>query len=162
MIDQRTKRMAKRLLTSLAMILLVAAAVQSKGKEPPHEILSISLGMTRAEVHARLQKIGRLEMEERKRQEVWGLKQDAYFSHLLIGFDSDFKVRYLTAVARPKGRRMRYSDLADLKLAKERRLLRNFQYEWQVPARDNVPAYVVMARGTNSKYLTTYSLKSVN
>jgi hypothetical protein len=154
--------MAKRLLTSLSMILLIAAATQSKGKGPPHEILSISLGMTRADVHARLQKIGHLEKEERKRQEVWGLKQNAYFSHLLIGFDSDFKVRYLTAVARPNGRRMRYSELADLKLAKERRLLRNFQYEWQVPARGNLPAYIVMARGTHPQYLTTYSLKSAN
>jgi hypothetical protein len=154
--------MAKRLLTSLSMILLVAAAIQGKGKGPPHEILSISLGMTRADVRARLQKIGHLEKEERKRQEVWGLNQNAYFSHLLIGFDSDFKVRYLTAVARPNGRRMRYSDLADLKLAKERRLLRNFQYEWQVPARGNLPAYIVIARGTHPQYLTTYSLKSVN
>jgi hypothetical protein len=154
--------MAKRLLTSLSMILLIAAAIQGKGKGPPHEILRISLGMTRADVHARLQKIGHLEKEERKRQEVWGLKQNAYFSHLLIGFDSDFKVRYLTAVARPNGRRMRYSDLADLKLAKQKRLLQNFQYEWQVPARGNLPAYVVMARGTDPRYLTTYSLKSVN
>lgn len=144
------------------MVLLIAAAIQGKGKALPHEILSISLGMTRSDVHARLQKIGHLEKEERKRQEVWRLKQNAFFSHLLIGFDSDFKVRYLTAVARPNGRRLRYSDLGDLKLAKEMRLLRNVQYEWQVPASGNLPAYIVMARGTHPQYLTTYSLKSVD
>ena len=65
-------------------------------------------------------------------------------------------------MARPNGRRMRYSDLADLKLAKQMRLLQNVQYEWQVPARGKAPGYVVMARGTDPRYLTTYSLKSVN
>ena len=43
--------------------------------------------------------IGTLEKEDRKRQEVWAVK-DSRISHLLVGYEADNRVRYVTALAR--------------------------------------------------------------
>jgi hypothetical protein len=80
--------------------------------------MGIRLDMTQEEAHARLKKIGSMEKEERKRQEVWAIN-DPRVSHLLVGFDPSLRVRYVTAIARAIGLRIRYDDVGDVKTAQQ-------------------------------------------
>jgi hypothetical protein len=120
--------------------------------------------MSREAVRRRLEKIGRLEKEERKQQEVWRLRRDPHYSHLIIGFNKDYtQVRYLTATAREDGgRRVRYSDVLDLKSARQTGSANNYRYTQEVAARGNQPGYVVSARGTDATYLTYYSIEKID
>src|SRR5687767_5286169 len=106
-----------RLLNPCLVLLLTlgVSAIVFAGTPQP-EIMGISLGMSRADARSRLQSFGTLERETRKRQEVWAIK-DARVSHLLVGYDPDLRVRYVTAIARAGGPRIRYEDVADLKSA---------------------------------------------
>lgn len=146
----------------LVFLLMISTNVPGAGKQPKAEILGISLGMDVKAAHSRLQKIGRLEKEERKQQEVWFLKDDPNFAYLIIGFDSDYKkVRYVTVKARDAGRGVRYSDVLDIKRAREIKAANNLEYVQQVTAQGDRPAYLVIARGTDPKYLRYYSIKKV-
>ena len=65
-------------------------------KEQQPEIMGLALGMSRQEAHDRLKSRGKLEKEERKRQEVWTVA-DARVSHLLSDSAVDSgKTRKLT------------------------------------------------------------------
>lgn len=156
-----TKKLAATVFALGLSALLVVIAAQSKTKEPPRDILGIRIGMSADDAHKRLEKLGRLDREERKRQEVWVLADDPRFSHLLLGFDQDGGVRYVTALARD-ARQVRYSDVLDTKRAKVTSGVRNYHYTWEVAARDRRPAYQVMAQGSDPDYLSSYSLKKLN
>ncbi len=152
----------KRVVTaSLLLLAVLSAAATAVAKEPSPEIMGIRLGMSRDTAHTRLQAIGSLEKEERKRQEVWLLK-DPRISHLLVGFDPDFRVRYVTAIARPGGPHIRYEEVADVKRAQRVNNQGNYKFTWEVPARRGQPAYLVMAHGRDPQYLETYSIKRVD
>ena len=139
------------------MICIVAAAAV----KPRPQIMGVALGMTRDAARARLQSLGKLEREERKRQEVWALK-DARISHLLVGYDNDYRVRYVTAVARADGPRIRYDEVADLKSAERANTQGNLKFTWQIPARHGHFAYTIIARGRDPQYLESYSVKKLS
>ena len=123
--------------------------------------MGISLGMSRDDARARLQSLGTLEKEARKRQEVWALK-DQRISHLLVGYTTDFRVRYVTALARAGGPRIRYDEIADIKTAQRTNTQGNYKFTWQVPARSGEPAYLLIAHGRDPQYLDSYSVKKVD
>ena len=104
----------------LLFLLLTAGMGVAAGREtgPRRDIFGLRLDMTKEDAHSRLQKIGTLQREERKRQEVWEVR-DPYFSHVIIGFDKQSRIRFVTAVAREGGQRMRYTDVANLKKARQ-------------------------------------------
>ena len=71
--------------------------------------------MSREEAHARLQKMGKLEKEERRQQEVWRLDGDPSYTHLMVAYDKEHaSVRYVTAVANEQGRRVSYAEVMNL------------------------------------------------
>jgi hypothetical protein len=125
------------------------------------EIMGVSLDMSRAEVQAHLKSIGQLEKEDRKRQEVWALK-DARVSHLLVGYDADYRVRYVTAIARADGPRIRYQEIADLKTARRLSNQNNYRFTWEVEARSGHSGYFVIAHGRDPQYLESYSVKKLD
>jgi hypothetical protein len=122
--------------------------------------MGISLDMSRDAARARLQAIGNLEKEERKRQEVWAVK-DGRISHLLVGYDADNRVRYVTALARTDGPRIRYQEIADLKSAQQSHVQGNHKFTWEVAARRGHVAYLLIARGHDPQYLDSYSVKKL-
>lgn len=150
----------KRLL-NLSLIVLLGVSASVIAATPRPEIMGISLGMTRADARARLQSLGTLERETRKRQEIWAIK-DARISHLLVGYDPDLRVRYVTAIARGAGSRIRYEDVADLKGAQRLENQGNYKLTWQVGARSGHPAYVLIAHGRDPRYLESYSVKTID
>lgn len=121
--------------------------------------------MSQAEAEKRLKKIAVFERDERKRQQIWKLKEDEYFSHLIVGYDEKDTIRFVTAVAREdeKAKKMEYEDVGDLKTAAQAGdpKIKNFHYRWSLPATKDAPAAEVSVRGRDDNHLTTYSLKRV-
>jgi hypothetical protein len=142
----------------LSLVLGVAASVAATTAKP--EIMGISLGMSRADARARLQSLGKLERETRKRQEVWTIK-DARISHLLVGYDPEMRVRYVTALARSDGPRIRYDEVADLKNAERAQNQGNDKLTWQIRARSGHSTYLLIAHGHDPQYLESYSIKKL-
>lgn len=152
----------KRIVFLLLLELIALPAMASvAGKSPSPEVLGIRLSMSQKEAHARMKRKGSLEKEERKRQEVWALS-DRRVSHLIVGFDPDYRVRYLTAIARTGGPRIRYSEVGDLKTAEQRSNQGNYRFTWKVAPRRGHPAYIVVAHGRDPLYLNSYSVKRLD
>jgi hypothetical protein len=130
--------------------------------ELPRQILGIQLNITKDEAHKRLEKVGSFVREE-EGQEVWQVRDES-FSHLIVGFDKEEKVRYVTAVAREdkEAKRMEYTKIGDLKKARQAGdpKIKNFNYQWDVPAGKEHPHMLVLAIGRDPRFLTTFSLKN--
>src|SRR5436190_15545103 len=135
----------KRVLSVCLLLAISEVASAASGKLRP-EIMGIALGMSRDDAQARLKSIGTLEKEERNRQEVWALR-DPRISHLLVGYDEEFRVRYVTAIARQGGPRIRYQEVADLKHAQRMQNQGAHKFTWEVAARRGQFGYVMIARG---------------
>lgn len=145
-----------RLITLCILLAVGAFAVEAKGRP---EILGIALGTSREAAQAKLKTIGRLEKQERKRQEVWAVN-DPRVSHILVGYDPEYRVRYITAIARTGGPRIRYQEVVDLKHAQ--RLDYQGNYKFTLEARRGQFAYVTIAHGRDPQYLDSYSVKRVD
>jgi len=148
-------------LTSLLLLLVIGTLVSAAPARPRPEIMGISLDMTRDDARARLKSIGSLEKEDRKRQEVWAVK-DSRISHLLVGYDADYRVRYVTAIARTDGPRIHYQEVADLKSAQRTVVQGNHKFIWEIEARRGHFAYILIARGHDPKFLDSYSVKKAD
>jgi len=146
----------KRLL-SLSLLLVISILVSAATARPRPEILGISLDMKRDRALARLKSIGSLEKDAGKRQEVWTVK-DSRISHLLVGYDMDDRVRYVTAIARTDGPRIRYHEVADLKSAQRSETPGNHKFTWEIE-RPHGESFILIARGHDAQYLDSYSVK---
>ena len=113
--------------TTVALALLVSCATASHGRTS--DILGIRLGMTHEAVRSVLASTGTFERQERKRQEIWSVR-DPRFNSLILGFDEEGKVRFVTAVADPAGTPVRYADVGDLAEATHREAGLNHTYTW--------------------------------
>ena len=150
-------QMTRIIAFSLVALAVFAGAAQAKVKP---EILGISLEMRREAAQARLKALGELQKDDRKRQEVWAIK-DPRISHLLIGYDDENRVRYVTAIARTDGPRIRYQEIADLKVAQRGVNQGNYRFTWEIPERRGQLAFVVIALGRDPNFLESYSIKKV-
>ena len=139
-------------------MLVISILGSAAPARPRPEIMGISLDMKRDDVRARLQSIGSLEKEARKRQEVWAVK-DARISHLLVGYDAEYHVRYVTAIARTDGPRIRYQDVADVKSAQRSDTPGNHKFTWEIEGQRGRSAFILIARGHDPEYLDSYSVK---
>ena len=148
-------------LTCISLLLVIGVLVSAAPARPRPEIMGISLEMNRDNARARLKSIGSLEKEDRKRQEVWAVK-DSRISHLLVGYDADNRVRYVTAIARTDGPKIRYQEIADLKSAKSSHTSGNHKFTWEIEERRGKEAFILIARGHDPKYLDSYSVKKAD
>ena len=152
----------KVLFASILPFLLCAASLIAK--EPARDVLGIQLTMSREQALQRLGEIGDFVRHERKRQEVWTVRNEA-FSHVIVGFDQKEMIRYVTAVARTdqEARRLPYSSVGSLEEAKQAGdvAIKNFNYQWQVPAAAGAPPMMAIARGRDPEFLDTLTLKRV-
>ena len=149
-----------RRIVQLGLVLLVASAASTAQAKVKPEIMGISLEMNRDAAQARLRALGQLEKEDRRRQEVWAIK-DPRISHLLVGYDADNRVRYVTAIARTDGPRIRYHEIAALASAQRTNNQGNYRFTWEIPERRGQFAFVVIAHGRDPNFLDSYSIKKV-
>ena len=130
--------------------------------ETKSDVLGLQLGMNKEAAHKILQKIGKLEKTESKQQEVWALNADRSFSYIIIAFDREYtEVRFITAKAREKGKRVRYRDVLDLKKARQAGTNNNNNYIQEMPGRADKPGYKIIARGQDPIYLTYFSIERI-
>lgn len=148
-------------------LLLVVLVLQNRAlaQIPERQILGIRLRMTEEVAHERLKVIGTLVRKEEKRQEVWKINNDPSFSHLIVGFSQDNQLRYVTAVAREDAdaKRVPYDRIGDLKRARQAGdpKISSFNYQWDLGADKDNPHTSVIAIGRDPKFLSTYTLKSL-
>jgi len=147
-------------LSVIVCLLLISSAAAVQARVKP-EIMGVALDMSHEMAQSRLKAIGQLEKEDRKRQEVWAIK-DPRISHLLVGYDADYRVRYVTAIARTNGPRMRYQEVADLRSAQRLNNQGNYRFTWEIPERRGQFAFVVIAHGRDPNFLDSYSVKRIS
>ena len=150
------------IVTVLCVLIIAPACSRTKDTRTMPEILGIRLGATKGEAHSRLEEMGRLEREERKQQEVWALSDHPGYSHLIVSYDRESKgVRFVTAVAKEDGQRVRYSDVIDTAKASRAAAGGNVTYTLDNPGEGERPGYVVRAIGTDPEFLKYYSIKLI-
>src|SRR6266550_4794308 len=147
-------------LISLLLLLLVSGAQAAPAKSA-REVFGLRLGMTEEAVHKRMRRIATQQKEEREEeeggeQEVWVLKKDLRYNYLLTKFSSEHRLILITVVAHPS--RVRYSDLGETKDATVASDGINYSYKWKIPAQGKESAVLLIARGSNAEFLTSYSL----
>lgn len=153
---------ASKLGILIVLILAVNQCAVKKASELPRDILGISVGMNKDSAETRLKEIAKLTRLEKKQQEIWTLKSDPRFGHLVVGYDKENKIRYVTAFAKPKdGTPVRPDEIGNLSEAKHESVQSSYSYVWEAPARDDKPAYVVTVRGSQPERLSQFSLSTV-
>jgi hypothetical protein len=91
--------------------------------------------------------------KESEEQGTWTLRRGPWV-YVALGLQ-DERVAWVTAFARPEGRRVRYRDIGSLD---ECQRTGAYFFIWRVPAQGSRPAYKVIARGTDSLYVGSVSL----
>ena len=155
--------MNRFLLASLLSLAWASTGV-SAGEEVQRQILGIHFKLAKDDVHKRLNEIGSFVRAERKGQEIWQVR-DPSFSHLIVAFAKDGKLRFVTAVAREdtEAKRVPYGEIGNLDKARQAGdpSIKNFNYEWDLPSQDGSPRLQINARGRDPEFLTTYSVKKM-
>jgi hypothetical protein len=152
--------MRKPLLIIL-LLSLMTTANQAAPTKASREVFGLRLGMSEEAVHKRMRKIATQKKEEREEeegseQEVWILKKDARYNYLLTKFSREHRLILVTVVAQPG--RVRYSDLGETKDATVATDGINYSYKWKIPGQGKESAVLLIERGSNAEFLTSYSL----
>lgn len=130
------------LAAALLLLLVSCATSVPASRTPLSDILGVTLGMPGDTVRTTLAATGKFERQERKRQEIWTVR-DPRFSSLIIGYDENRNVRFVTAVADPAGVPVTYGDVVDIAAAEHREAGENHTYTW----RTGDPRYFIIAIG---------------
>jgi hypothetical protein len=149
--------MKTRTVSIISSLLFLLAAASAHAARPPREILGVSVGMPYEQSQEKLEKSGRLAggpLGPLGGKQVWVL-EDRRYSTLVVRYNKDQRVEWITAFARVEGPPIRYRDIGNLEKA---RLQGQYFYSWNQPAAGNRPATVVRAAGTDPERLTSLSL----
>lgn len=156
----------KNLIASVVMILLFVSSAFPAAKDPAPGILGVKLGAKEKDVRKLLQKIAKQQKEEKKEEEeeggeeeIWILTKNSNYESLIVGFDRNHLVRYVTVFAGKSSNKIPYSDIGNLKTARFESNPGNYRYTWDVSAKGKKSRYLVIARGTDPKFLSSYSIK---
>jgi hypothetical protein len=153
--------MKRKLFPVGLLLFLISSGAQAAPGKPSREALGLRLGMSEEAVHKRMRRIATQQKEEREEeeggeQEVWVLKKDSRYNYLLTKFSREHSLILITVVAHPG--RVRYSDLGETKDATVATDGINYSYKWKIPAQGKERAVLLIARGSNAEFLTSYSL----
>lgn len=141
----------------LAFLVLSLTAL-AVGKQPAPQILGLRLGMSYNRAHTRLIEIGQFKSEDES-QQVWKLSYDKHYQYLIIGFDRDRTVRYITVLARPDGQPVNYADVGNLADAARSGGEGNLRYTWKANDKKGRFEYLAIAKGKDHRYLNRYAIK---
>ncbi|HYI11736.1 MAG TPA: hypothetical protein VEK57_21945 [Thermoanaerobaculia bacterium] len=131
------------LAAALAALLVSCASTAPSSRAPLTDIAGVRLDMPRDTVRTTLAETAKFEREERKRQEIWTLRNDPRYASLIIGYSPEWNVRYVTAVARPDGEAVRAADVLDLAVAEDRAAGATHTYTWAT----GTPKYYIIGIG---------------
>jgi hypothetical protein len=141
----------------LAFLVLTLSAL-AVGKRPAPQILGLRLGMSYTAAHTRLNEIGQFKSED-EGQQVWTLRHDKHYQYLIVGFDGDRMVRYVTVIARPDGQPVNYADVGNLAEATRSGGVGNLRYTWKANDKKGGFEYLAIAKGKDHRHLNRYAVK---
>jgi hypothetical protein len=141
----------------LAFLVLTLSAL-AVGKRPAPQILGLRLGMSYTQAHTRLNEIGQFKSED-EGQQVWTLRHDKHYQYLIVGFDRDRMVRYVTVIARPDGQPVNYADVGNLAEATRSGGVGNLRYTWKANDKKGGFEYLAIAKGKDHRHLNRYAVK---
>jgi hypothetical protein len=118
------------LAATAAALLLSCVSTAPVSRAPLTDIAGVRLDMPRDTVRSTLAATATFEREERKRQEIWTLRNDPRYASLIIGYTPEWDVRFVTAVAKPGGEPVRAGDVLDLAAAEDRAAGTTHTYTW--------------------------------
>ena len=162
-IEMRHRGIIVAVLFFLLSMMPQCASNPTSAKELPQDILGISVGMNKEDAQKRLEEIAEFESEGRKTGQLWRMKNDPHFKHIAVGYDADNRVRFVTAFVdkATAKERIRFTDVGDLKQAKQEIVAQHRRYIWEVPSIDGKPAYFVNIYGDEPEFVSHYSLSKV-
>lgn len=154
--------MRRLLIPYLVLLFIAGSSARALAWNPPRDILGVRLGMNEDAVRARLKKIAKQQKEEREEeeggeQEVWIFNKHPRFNYLLVRFDDQHRLIFITLVMNQPSR-FRYDELGELKDAQAATDGRNYTYTWKMASANGRSGYAVVARGSDPQYLNSYSL----
>jgi hypothetical protein len=144
--------------TACLALLVLGLSSFAFGKQPAPEILGLRLGMSYSRAHVRLNEIGRFKSED-EGQQVWTLSHDKRYQYLIIGFDHNRNVRYVTVLARPDGQPVSYGDVGNLAEATRSGGEGNLRFTWKANDKKGRFEYLAIAKGKDHRYLNRYAVK---
>ena len=155
-----TKKMSQKKINRAALLAFLALSltVSAAGKQPAPQILGLRLGMAYERAHARLNEIGQFKSED-EGQQVWTLRNDKHYQYLIIGFDRERTVRYVTVIACPDGHPVSYADVGNLADATRTGGAGNLRYTWKANDKKGGFDYLAIAKGKDQRYLNRYAVK---
>jgi hypothetical protein len=155
--------MSARIVLSIVLLVITFNVVESSPRVPslPQTFFGLRLGVDEEVAHERLKRIATQQKEEKEEaeggeQEVWILKRDKRFNYLIARFDREHRLVLLTVVAHPQ--RVKYAEVANLKLATKATDGINYSYKWKIEPGRNARQFTINARGNSPKFLNSYSV----
>src|SRR6266850_3128391 len=142
----------------LSLAALAAQNVSAPAKIPAPEILGVRLATPYAAAHAQLAKLGQLKKED-EGQEVWALLGDEHYQFLIVGFDAERKVRYVTAIADAGGTPVRFEDIGEVSSATRTGQPGNLTFTWKADDPKTKLEYLAIAKGKDAQRLSSLSVK---
>lgn len=136
------------------LIPVLIAQASAEVERPADHLLGIRLGMSQPEVTKILSTMGHPNPTLRGIKEGWELT-DARWGHLVVRYDEDLRVRWVTLLSRPESTPIRFSDVGDVIQAERRGY---YTFTWRQPPEGDRPGYTVTARGTDPEFLSSLSL----
>jgi hypothetical protein len=140
------------------VFLVLSLTASAVGKQPAPEILGLRLGMSYSRAYAHLNEIGQFKSED-EGQQVWTLSHDKHYQYVIIGFDRDRNVRYVTVLARPDGKPVNYADVGNLADATRSGAEGNLRYTWKANDKKGHFEYLAIAKGQDARHLNRYAVK---
>jgi hypothetical protein len=148
----------------IVILLMMTQCTGRTAPNLPRDILGISVGMSKAGAQQRLEEIATLESGGRKVGQFWKLKNDPHFSSVAVDYDKEDRIRFITAFVEKTTtkQKIRFTEVGDLTKAKAEIVEPHYRYIWEVPAKGDIPSYIVNIYGDNPEFVETYSLAKIN
>jgi hypothetical protein len=141
---------------ALILIVLMCSAMPAAAKRAPVDLLGLTPGMSDRDVEHRLEKLGTCVRGEGRAKQTWKLS-DPRYEYLVLRYDEDWRIHWVTVFAREGGRRVRYRDIGDLSLATH---TGQHFYGWTISAHPGAGTWNVTARGGDPRYLESVSIST--
>jgi hypothetical protein len=142
---------------AVSLFLLLAAACATQFAHAARDVFGVRPEERKASVHTKLAAVGTLQREESNRQEVWEVR-DPRYRGAIVGYDAEWRVRFITAVAREDGTPVRYAEVLDVASATHRVTGTTHNYRWQPRGSE----LIVIAIGNDPERLTYLTLTKPN
>ena len=148
-------------------VLTCALFAQERLREERVSIMGVSINDAQNDVRTALAKVAEFQREE-EGQQIWAVKGDPRIQSLIVGYDADHRVRYVTAIAKP-GLTLLCTPLGDIDTARRSGKPGNFLFTRALSEGDASNetkkeaggGISVIAQGTDSTHLFSCSLKKL-